>query len=105
MTSQQNIIEIVNDKIEKGELTVSEANVLMIQMEGVRIVRGKIFSDVRIALNMAVKNGLLGHLKKDGLKPEAYFNINARSRAIEMREAEMKESLSAISGICCSCSK
>ncbi|HXS58512.1 MAG TPA: hypothetical protein VN726_20430 [Hanamia sp.] len=65
MTSKQNILDTVQDKLQRGELTAAQANVLMVQMEGVRVVRGKVMSDVRKALSEAVKNGELGHIKKD----------------------------------------
>lgn len=76
-----------------------EANVAMVEMEGVRLVRGRIPTQVRRALNAAVKTGRLGHLRRDGLAPEAYYHRNARARALELREAEAKRGVGAISAV------
>ncbi len=65
----------------------------MVQMEGIRVIVGKIPSDVRKALNEAVKAGKLGHLKKKGLRPEIYHHINARARALESQERIFRESI------------
>ena len=78
-------MEYALDRLDRGEFTAAEANVLMVQIEGVRIVSGRIPKEVRAALNEAVKSGELGHLKKEGLKPEAYFHKNARANALEER--------------------
>lgn len=99
MTSKQNIIEHVTDQMQQGKLTAAQANVLMVQMEGVHIVTGKVPADVRKALNEAVRAGALGHIKKEGMKPEAYHHKNARARALEAREREYRSSLSTLSKI------
>lgn len=77
------------------------ANVAMIRMEGVRIIRGRVPACVRKELNAAVKAGALGHLKKDGLKPEAYFHPNAIDVAKERLTSEANESIRAIQRVCC----
>lgn len=99
MTSKQNILDHVSDQMQQDKMTAAEANVLMVRMEGVRIVKGRIIAEVRKALNAAVKNGTLGHFKKDGLKPEAYFHPNSRPRAIELRNREQKESIDALKNV------
>ena len=99
MTSKQNILEHVTDQMQQGNLSAAQANVLMVQMEGVRIVTGKMPADVRKALNSAVKAGELGHIKKEGLKPESYHHKNARARALEEREREMRNALFTLSKV------
>lgn len=96
MTSKQNIIDHVTDQMQQGKLTAAEANVLMVQMEGVRIVSGRIPAEVRKALNAAVKAGEIGHMKKDGLKPEVYFHKNAKARAIATRNRQAYEAIQVI---------
>jgi hypothetical protein len=90
----QDIINMAREKVRTGELTVSEANVYMVQLQGVRIVRNSMPKAVRSALNLAVKEGRLGHVKKDGLKPEAYFHVNSKFRALEERDRIEREVMS-----------
>jgi len=87
----QDIINMASEKVRTGELTVSEANVYMVQLQGVRIIRNAMPKDVRSALNLAVKEGRLGHVKKEGLKPEAYFHVNSKYRAFEERDRIERE--------------
>ena len=84
-TPKSMILDTVKDLIERGKITTAQGNVLMVQMEGVRLIVNTVPRDVRAALNAAVKAGELGHLKKDGHKPEAYFHKNALDRAKEER--------------------
>ena len=74
MKLTQNHIEHLQDLMERGEITADQANVEMVKMGRVRLVTGKLPAKVRKALNNAVKAGELGHLKKEGKKPEAYFH-------------------------------
>jgi hypothetical protein len=99
MASRQNGLDHVTNQMQQGKMTAAEANVKMVQMEGVRLVIGRIPADVRKALNAAVKVGELGHIKKDGLKPEAYHHKNARARAIEARNRAAADSVNAIKKI------
>lgn len=99
MNSLQNAREYATDQLKQGKLTVAEANVLMIQLEGVRIVSNKLPLAVRKALNAAVKAGELGHIKKEGLKPEVYHHKNARPRALEIREREMRNKIASLSKV------
>jgi hypothetical protein len=99
MGNRQNAIEHVTDQMQQGKMTAAEANVIMVQIEGVRIVNGKIPSDVRKALNAAVKVGELGHIKKDGLQPEVYHHKNARGRAIEERRRIQRDAIASIAKI------
>ena len=72
--SGQNDIEHLQNRIELGDITASEANVELVRMHRVKVVKGRLPRDVRAALNAAVKDGRLDHMKKDGLKPEVYFH-------------------------------
>jgi hypothetical protein len=95
----QDIINMAREKVRTGELTVSEANVYMVQLQGVRIVSNSMPKAVRASLNLAVKEGRLGHVKKDGLKPEAYFHVNSKFRALEERDRIEREIMSASSSV------
>jgi hypothetical protein len=96
MTSRQNIIDHVTDQMQQGKMSAAEANVLMVQAEGVRLITGRVMADVRKALNAAVKAGELGHIKKEGLKPEAYHHKNARGKALEARNRAAADSVKSI---------
>jgi len=65
-------------------------NVEQIRKQASRVIRGRIPAEVRKELMAAVKDGLLGRLAKDGLKPEIFFHPDhlhgARER--QWREAE-----------------
>lgn len=97
--SKQNAREYATDQLQQGKISADQANVLMVQMEGVRIVRGKVPREVRKALNDAVKLGELGHMKKDGFRPEVYYHKNAKPKAIEIRNREHYESIQKLKGV------
>lgn len=82
-----------------GEITADQANVLIVQMMGVRVIT-HLPASVRKALNAAVKTGELGHIKKEGMKPEVYHHKNARSKALEIRERETRNTLASLSKVC-----
>lgn len=94
--ANQNDMDRISDKIQRGEISALEANVLMIQCEGVRIIKGRIPADVRKVLNKAVKEGRLGHLRKGGRLPEAYFHKNALWDAKEKRAAYARRQIEAV---------
>lgn len=93
MECYQNALDIAMDKIDRGLWTVDQANVEIVCMMGVRVITNSLDRSVRSALNKAVKSGKLGHIKKDGLKPEVYFHANGRSNAIEERDRIFKSKL------------
>lgn len=74
MQLKQNDIEHLQDMMQRGELTADQANVKKVLMQRVLLVTTRIPANVRKALNEAVKSGELGHVKKDGHKPEAYYH-------------------------------
>lgn len=90
----QNIKENITDRLSRGIITVSEANVEMIRAERFRIVKNKIPREVRKALNEAVKNGLLAHSKKTDINPEAYyhpsFDYMLRAEFKRLKEKKLK---------------
>lgn len=97
--SFQNSIEYIKDQLQQNKITLDEANVLLVKAEGVRIVHGKMPRQIRQVLNLAVKNGEIGHFKKDGFKPECYFNNNSIGKAKEIRNEKEKECLYLLSKV------
>ena len=97
MTSYQNAVDYARDQMQQGKVNAAQANVLIVQMMGIRVVSGKLPADVRAALNAAVKNGELGRIKKDGLKPEIYHHKNARANAIEEQRRIERASIESLS--------
>ncbi|VAW19980.1 hypothetical protein MNBD_BACTEROID05-493 [hydrothermal vent metagenome] len=98
MTTMQNIVEKIQDRMQRGELTAAEANIELVLAERVRIVC-KLSREVRKALNNAVKEGRLGHMKKDGLKPEVYYHPTFDYLARATRNKAEKSSIKAISSV------
>lgn len=74
-------------------------NVEQILAQGARLIRGKVPAAVRRELREAVKAGVLCHLPKDGLKPEAFYNPNNRNTAVWMRDREAEYSVSCIAKV------
>lgn len=72
--SRENDMTHLIDMVQQGKMTADEANVYQVRMDRVRLVTGRMPLDVRRALNAAAKRGELGHKKKDGHKPEAYYH-------------------------------
>ena len=70
----QNNMEHIKDLLGRGCISISEANVMMVRAERVRLIQNSVPRDIRKYLNDAVKSGELCHMKKDGHKPECYFN-------------------------------
>lgn len=100
MKLNQNDLEFLKDQMQKGLLTAAQANVEMVRMKRVELVTSRIPSDVRKALNEAVKVGVLGHLKKDGNKPEAYFHPTFDYLARSERNAHAESVIRAVVSVC-----
>lgn len=64
-----------------------------------RVIRGRIPAQVRKELMAAVKIGALGHLKRDGLKPEIFFHPDHLHGAIERQKREAEYSVSCIAKV------
>ena len=96
--SNQNDLEYLRDLIDRGEMTADEANVEKVRMERVLVV-SSLPRDVRSALNRAVKNGFLGHKKKDGLRPEVYYHPSFEHLAIGERSNIEREKINALKSV------
>jgi hypothetical protein len=96
MEIKQNDLERIKDQIQQGKLTINEANVKMVLVQRVRIVRSSIPASVRKALNAAVKEGVLKHMKKDGMKPECYYHPTFEYLAIGERNKIACEGIEAL---------
>ncbi len=99
MKLNQNDFEHLKDKLNLGEMTAAEANVQKVRMQRVLLV-SRLPADVRRALSEAVKRGELGHMKKDGHKPEAYFHPTFDYLARQERNVHERHVLRAISAVC-----
>jgi hypothetical protein len=96
--SRQNDIEMVKDKLQRGLITSEEANIQMVRNERYRIIT-HLHKEIRENLNHGVKNGMLGHLKKDGLKPEIFYHPDFKYLAIEARNKIANVKIDAIKSI------
>lgn len=100
MDLTQNQQERLIDLMQRGELTADQANVEKIKMQRVSLVTCRIPAQVRKALNKAVKNGELGHIKKDGKKPEAYYHPDFKYLVNGERSAHERATLKALMSVC-----
>ena len=91
MPFNKNDLERIQDQLQQGKMTADQANVQIVRQKGVKLILNRLPANVRRSLNAAVKAGELGHLRKDGLKPEAYFHPNSASRARQDRENHENE--------------
>jgi hypothetical protein len=74
-------------------------NVQNILCQGSRVIHGRIPQQVRKQLMAAVKAGALGHLKKDGLKPEIFFHPDHKHGARERQQREAAYAVSCIAKV------
>jgi hypothetical protein len=74
-------------------------NVSKILSGATRVVRGRVPAEVRKELMDAVKAGILGRLKKDGLKPEIFFHPDHYHGAVERQKREAEYSVRQISQV------
>lgn len=74
-------------------------NVTDILIRASRVIRGRIPAQVRKELNAAVKAGALGHLKRDGLKPEIFFHPDHLHGAVERQKREAAYSVQCIATV------
>lgn len=74
-------------------------NVEQILVRAHRVIRGRIPAQVRKELMVAVKAGVLGHLKRDGLKPEIFFHPDHKNGAIERQAREAAYAVQCISTV------
>lgn len=74
-------------------------NVANILAGGMRVIRARIPAAVRKELAAAVRDGVLGHLKRDGLKPEVFFHPDHKNGAIDRQKREALHSANCIAGV------
>lgn len=70
------------------DLHITAPNTEQIRKHATRVVRGRIPASVRKELMNSVKIGLLGRLKRDGLKPEIFFHPDHKNGALERQRSE-----------------
>lgn len=74
-------------------------NVSRILVQATHVVHGRIPAEVRRQLSAAVKAGVLGRLRKDGLKPEIFFHPAHKNGAIDRQKREAAYSVGCIAGV------
>ena len=74
-------------------------NVQDILCRASRVIRGRVPAQVRAELRAAVKAGVLGHLKKDGLKPEIFYHPDHKHGAIERQRREAEYAIGCIATV------
>lgn len=76
-------------------------NVRLIMDRGFRLIGGPVPAQVRKELRAAVKTGVLGHIKKDGLLPEVFFhNIHPHCyTAVDARKREAADAVKALAKV------
>jgi hypothetical protein len=74
-------------------------NVSQILAQGTRVIVGRVPARVRAELRLAVRDGVLGHLPKDGLKPEIFFHPNRRNGAKELQQREATYAVGCIASV------
>ena len=97
--STQNDIERLKDLMNTQGLSAEEANIELVRVIRFRLMTTMVPAQIRQALNVAVKEGKLGHMKKDGHKPEAYYHPTFKHLAIEARNKSATRVLEALSGV------
>ena len=93
---QQNDWERLVDRVQRGELTVDQANVEKVRMMRVQLVTNRLPASVRRALREAVKRGELAHMRKDGHKPEAFYHPAFEHLARAERAAHERDVIRAL---------
>lgn len=76
-------------------------NVSDILFRGTRVIKSPVPRSVRNELMLAVKDGVLGHLKKEGLKPEIFFHPAHKNGATELQQKEAVYSINLIAKVTC----
>lgn len=74
-------------------------NVEQILVQASRVIRGTIPRQVRNQLMAAVRDGVLGRLPKDGLKPEVFFHPDHKHGAIERQRREAEYAIGCVASV------
>lgn len=98
--SNQNDLETIQDKLERGIITLEKANVEMVRAERFRIITNRVPMNVRKALNKAVKLGELGHTKKSKSSPEVYFHPAFEYVANAAVRKRAENTIKALASVC-----
>ena len=96
---QQQALQHAKGMIDSG-MSVADANVQLVRMVGVKIVSGSLDRATRAALMAGVKDGRIGRLAKDGIKPEAFFHPNSLWVAKEERAKIANAAIRALQSVC-----
>ena len=96
MMDQKTATDTAHGLWEKGELDGIGPNAMVVRLMAARLITTRVPRGVRDELMAAVKLGKLGHIKKEGLRPEAFHHPNARAYALDLRAAHFRESVEAI---------
>ena len=99
MTGQQTAIEIAKGLMDEG-MSIDDANIELVRIMGVRIIKAKLDRRTRLALMAGVKSGKLGRLAKSGIKPEAFFHPNSEDNAKEQRSKVANAAIRALASVC-----
>lgn len=97
--STQNDIERLKDLMNTQGLSAEEANIELVRLIRFRMITTTVPVQIRRALNAAVKDGRLGHMKKDGHKPEAYYHPTFEYLAIEARNKRARGAIESLAGV------
>lgn len=97
--AMQNEIEMIQDRLQRGLINADEANVQMILVQRFRLIQGSMPASVRKSLNAAVTRGELGHMKREGKKPECYYHPTFDYLARAERSRVEQESIRAIAKV------
>lgn len=100
MKLNQNDWESIKDRVQRSELTIEQSHVEQVKCRRVLLCTSRVPADVRKALNTAVKAGTLGHMKKDGHKPEAYFHPTFEYLAKAERNEHVADVARALAAVC-----
>lgn len=82
----------------RAEFFKTHRNAEMIYAQGTCVIKGKIPAQVRKELMSAVKAGMIGRLRKDGLKPEVFFDPRHTGLARELQANEAVYAVECIRG-------
>ena len=74
-------------------------NVQDVLVRAARVIRGRVPAQVRAELRAAAKAGVLGHLRKDGLKPEVFYHPDHKHGAIEIQRRETEYAIGCIASV------
>lgn len=98
------LINLIKEKMNKTIFDTRENrhishNVDTIRTAAVYFVKVRLPRIVRADLMKGVKDGILGHFKKDGLKPETFYDVRHSVEAVERRNKELEYTLNCLSRV------